>query len=103
MAGLAGLAMFALGAWLIAAALVRHRRGRVAPVRAELAGFGAMMRSVIVGALVLVGVKVGLMYLAFGGDGLFSGVNLAGLEFLLASYGAWVFVALAPPPVATAR
>ena len=93
----AGLAMFALGAWLVANALVRRRRQRVAPVRAELAGFGAIMRSVIIGAIVLVGIKVSLMFLAFGGDGLFSGLNLAGLEFLLASYGVWVFVTLAPP------
>ncbi len=97
MTGWAGLAMFALGAWLIGSALLRRRRQRVAPVRAELAGFGAMMRSIIIGALVLVGIKVTLMYLAFGGDGLFSGFNLAGLEFLLASYGVWVFVTLAPP------
>ncbi len=92
----AGLVMFALGAWLVGNALVRRRRQRVAPVRAELAGFGAIMRSVIIGALVLIGVKVTLMYLAFGGDGLFSGFNLAGLEFLLASYGVWVFITLAP-------
>ena len=89
--------MFALGAWLVANAVIRRRRQRVTPVRAELAGFGAMMRSVIIGALVLVGIKVSLMFLAFGGDGLFSGFNLAGLEFLLASYGLWVFVTLAPP------
>ncbi len=101
MTGWAGVVMFALGAWLIGSALMRRRRQRVAPVRAELAGFGAMMRSLIIGALVLVGIKVTLMYLAFGGDGLFSGFNLAGLEFLLASYGVWVFVTLAPASPAT--
>ena len=66
MTGWAGLVMFALGAWLVGNALVRRRRQRVAPVRAELAGFGAIMRSVIIGALVLLGLVLKVAFALIG-------------------------------------
>ena len=92
-----GVAMIAVGVWLAGAALFRgRRRDAVTPVSESLAVFGEIMRPIIIGVLALAGVKMGLMYLAFGGDGLFSGFNLAGLEFLLAAYGGWIFVSLRP-------
>jgi hypothetical protein len=97
-----GLALAALGAWLLWSGLAHRRRvlaagraaapgdGTPAPTHPSLAFVGDFFPGLVGVMLVFFGVKATLMYLVLDAGRLFSPIDLGGLLFLLASYGAWL-------------
>lgn len=96
--------LFAFGAWLLWSVHQRRRRvpARCAPTSAEvpasasghpsLAVLGEVMPPIIIGLLVYGGLKATLLFFAFGAGRWLSLFDLAGLLFLLASYGIWLVI-----------
>lgn len=96
--------LFAFGAWLLWSA---HQRRQRVPARRiltpaeitasasghpSLAVLGDVMPSIMVGFLVYGGLKATLLFFAVGAGRWLSLFDLAGLLFLLASYGIWLVI-----------
>lgn len=98
-----GLALAVIGAWLLWSGLAHRRRALAAKGSAlpgetgvathpSLAFVGDVFPRLVGGTLVFFGVKATLMYLALDAGRHVSPLDLGGLLFLLASYGAWLVI-----------
>jgi hypothetical protein len=101
-----GVPLFLLGAGLIYSGL--SQRARVLAVRRKaaavgeietpassnhsLAGFGYILRALVIIGLGYFALKATLVYALLGDNRLFSLFDLAGLLFLVAGYGTWLFL-----------
>jgi hypothetical protein len=97
-----GLACIALGAWQLWGAIERRRQvasgalvlrepgTTTSPASASLNMMGEIFPPIILFVLVIFGLKATALYFVLGGHQYFTFFDLAGLLFLLGSYGFWV-------------
>ncbi len=102
-----GAALFMFGAWLIYASFAWRRKvigvwrqngilgaitaaGGVEPELSSMAVFGEITRPIILFVLGVIAVKMTIIYIMIDGGEYFSYFDLAGLLFVLASYGNWI-------------
>ncbi|WP_428491291.1 hypothetical protein [Rhodopila sp.] len=103
-----GIGLIATGLALIAAGLVKHRSRRLSParpgsIRPEFAAMGQIVRPLIFFAVGVFALKLSLFYFVFGGAGLLTALDYAGLMFVLATYCGYLVAATAKPRQAPER
>lgn len=89
---LIGLVLCSYGLWLLYSAL-RHRRTHVlAPGTGPLVILGDIVPPLVIMGIGIAALEVVLAYAMVGESRLFSLFDLAGVLFVLASYGAWILI-----------
>lgn len=97
-----GIGLIVLGLGLVAAGVLKHRSRRreafrPGAIRPEFAAMGEMVRPLILFAVGFVALKMSLFYFVFGGDRLLTGLDYAGLMFVLATYCGYLVAATSKP------
>lgn len=101
-----GLVFFAIGSWLLAAALIHRTRaergehhrqskdrcGKPTPINPSLIMLGDLFRPLIIAVLSYVALKATVVYIVIDAGQMFSLFDLAGFLFLLAGYGVWLIL-----------
>ena len=95
MANWIGIVLFAYGGWFLYRAYQHRQMVLATPVDAErkagkLTTMVAVMPSIINFGLIIGAAQVVIGYMIVGPSAMFGPVDLAGILFLLASYGAWI-------------
>ena len=104
-----GVAFLLGGAWLLYAGLAHRARALAAPRRGPeaadgaLGPFAAILRPLIIAAVVYFGIKATVIYALVDAGAVFSLVDLAGLWVLLASYATWIVLRTTHRAPASAR
>ncbi len=93
-----GMALFALGLGLIVSAVFK-RRSRLRTIlpagelRPEYAAMGQVARPLVLFFVALFALKMSLFYFVLGGQKYLTGLDFAGVLFVLASYAGWLVAA----------
>ena len=112
----AGVVLFAIGAWVLFSAMRRRNRAVAAWRDAQAKGehidvytskkfalTSSIARPIVLVMLLMAALEVAGSYLAMGGSRLFSVLDLAGFLFVLAAYGVWFTISTRYRVVAPVR
>ncbi|PPQ27142.1 hypothetical protein [Rhodopila globiformis] len=92
-----GLGLVALGAGLLAAAVMKRRTpARIAAsassIRPEFAAAGEIVRPMILFVVAMFAATMSLFYFALGGHGTFTMLQYGGVMFVLAAYAVYLMI-----------
>ena len=108
MRDLPGIALIALGCWLLVAGVMKRRAKIRSPapagaIRPEFAAMGEIARPMILFAVGFVALKTAVLYFLFDGARYLPPTMFGGFLFVLAAYAVWLVLATKRPAVQDAR